>query len=63
MIACSATAENPALTLDETELEAAMWVDRDEVRAALAGDMDAAFIAPPPMAIARHLLADWAGWA
>lgn len=63
MIACAATAENPALTLDETELEAAMWVDRDEVRAALAGDMDAAFVAPPPMAIARHLLADWAGWA
>lgn len=63
MIACAATAENPALTLDETELEAAMWVSRDEVRAALAGDLDAAFIAPPPMAIARHLLADWAGWA
>lgn len=62
MIACAATATNPALTLDETELEAAMWVDRAEVRAALAGDMDAPFVAPPPLAIARHLLADWAGW-
>lgn len=61
MIACRAVAADPALTLDTTELEAAMWVDRAEVRAALAGDMDAPFIAPPPLAIARHLLEDWVG--
>ncbi|MDK2760443.1 MAG: NAD(+) diphosphatase [Sphingopyxis sp.] len=61
MIGCRAVATDPALTLDTTEIEAAMWVDKDEVRAALAGDMGAPFMAPPPLAIARHLLEDWAG--
>ena len=61
MIGCRAVAGDPALTLDTTEIEAAMWVDRAEVRAALAGDMGAPFMAPPPLAIARHLLEDWAG--
>lgn len=59
MIGCRARAEGSALTLDETEIEAAIWVDRAGVRAALAGDMDAPFLAPPPLAIARHLLEDW----
>ena len=63
MVACSATALDDTLTLDETELEAAMWVTREEVQAALAGDMDAPFVAPPPLAIARHLLAHWIGQA
>lgn len=61
MIGCRAVARDPALTLDTTEIEAAMWVDRAEVRAALAGDMGAPFMAPPSLAIARHLLEDWAG--
>lgn len=60
MIGCRAVARDPALTLDTTEIEAAMWVDRAEVRAALAGDMGAPFMAPPPLAIARYLLEDWA---
>src|SRR3546814_5272814 len=60
MIGCRAVAKDPALTLDTTEIEAAMWVDRAEVRAALAGDMGAPFMAPPSLAIARHLLEDWA---
>ena len=59
MIGCTATALDPALTLDETELEAAMWVGRADVRAALAGDMGAPFVVPPPLAIARHLLECW----
>ena len=61
MIGCRAVAAGPALTLDTTEIEAAMWVDRAEVRAALAGEMGTSFLAPPPLAIARHLLEDWAG--
>lgn len=61
MIGCRAVAKDPALTLDTTEIEAAMWVDRAGVRAALAGDMGAPFMAPPSLAIARHLLEDWAG--
>ena len=60
MIGARAVTEDPALTLDTTEIEAAMWVDRAEVRAALAGDMGAPFMAPPPLAIARYLLEDWA---
>jgi len=60
MIGCRAVANDPALTLDTTEIEAAMWVDKAEVRAALAGDMGAPFMAPPSLAIARHLLEDWA---
>ena len=61
MIGCRAVAHDPALTLDTTEIEAAMWVDRAEVLAALAGDMGAPFMAPPPLAIARYLLEDWVG--
>ena len=38
-----------------------MWVNKAEVRAALAGDMGAPFLAPPTLAIARYLLEDWAG--
>lgn len=60
MIGCMARVDDPALTLDLTELEAAMWVSRDEVRAALAGQADAPFMAPPPLAIARYLLENWA---
>ena len=60
MVGCRAVALDPALTLDTTEIEAAMWVDRGDVRAALAGGMGAPFLAPPPLAIARYLLEEWA---
>ena len=59
MIACLARAETDALRLDPTEIEAAMWVDRAGVAAALAGDADAPFLAPPPYAIAHTLLRRW----
>ncbi|MEH3100502.1 NAD(+) diphosphatase [Sphingomonas adhaesiva] len=59
MIACVATAADDTLTLDTNELEDAIWVTRDEVRAALAGE-EAPFLAPPPYAIAHTLLATWA---
>jgi NAD+ diphosphatase len=59
MIACIATADNDALTIDRNELEDAIWVTRDEVRAALAGDT-ARFRAPPAYAIAHTLLTRWA---
>lgn len=61
MIGCMAQVEDPALTLDTTELEAAMWVTRDDVVAALAGAPDAPFMAPPSLAIARFLLESWVG--
>jgi NAD+ diphosphatase len=59
MVACLATAASNAVTLDRTELEDAIWVDRAEVAAALAGEADARFLAPPPFAIANTLLRAW----
>ncbi|MDQ2892850.1 MAG: NAD(+) diphosphatase [Pseudomonadota bacterium] len=59
MMACVATADDDALSVDANELEDAIWVPRDEVRRILAGE-DGAFIAPPPYAIAHTLLTVWA---
>lgn len=59
MIACVATADAAAITLDETELEDATWVPRDVVRAVLAGG-EGPFLPPPPYAIAHTLLTVWA---
>jgi NAD+ diphosphatase len=59
MIACIATAEDDALTIDYTELEDAMWVPRAGVAAALDGQADAPFLAPPRFAIANSLLRAW----
>ncbi|WP_375426968.1 NAD(+) diphosphatase [uncultured Sphingomonas sp.] len=58
MIACVATAVDDALTLDKTEIEEAIWVDRAAVRAVLAGG-EGPFLAPPPYAIAHTLLNRW----
>lgn len=60
MIACIGTASDDAIRIDTTELEHAFWATRDEVRAALAGDPAAPFLAPPAYAIAYSLLAHWA---
>ena len=43
---------------DQTELEAVVWLTRDEARAVLAGT-HAEVLAPPPIAIARTLLQAW----
>jgi NAD+ diphosphatase len=59
MIACIGAAEDDALKLDPNELEAAMWVTRGDVRRSLEGDPNAAFLAPPPYAIAHTLLSAW----
>ena len=59
MIACIADAASDALTLDANELEDAFWADRAGVIAALAGDADAPFVAPPHFAIAHTLLTHW----
>ena len=60
MMACVADAEDDSLTLDANELEDAIWVSRDEVRAVLAGEATTPFLAPPPYAIAHTLLTAWA---
>lgn len=61
MIACMAQADDDRLTIDYTELEDAFWVDAAGVRAALNGDPDAPFVAPPAMAVARTLFLHWIG--
>jgi NAD+ diphosphatase len=60
MIACIAEAKNDDITLDTNELEAAMWITKAEARAALAGEEQRLFNAPPPFAIAHSLLKHWA---
>ena len=59
MIACIAEANGDAITLDTNELEDAMWVTKDEARAAFADAPDKRFGAPPPFAIAHTLLRRW----
>jgi NAD+ diphosphatase len=61
MIACVATASNDDIRIDPNELEDAIWVSRDGVRAALAGDDAAPFVPPPRYAIAHTLLTAWLG--
>lgn len=59
MMACTSETDDPALTLDEEEIEEAAWFSLGEVKAAMNGDADAPFIAPPPFAIAYNLLKNW----
>lgn len=57
MIGAFAEALTEDLTLDLEEIAEARWVTKAQVRAALAGTGD--WNAPPPLAIAHTLLAEW----
>lgn len=59
MIACIAQATDDALTIDTNELEHAMWVDADALRAVMEGRAAAPFSMPPARAVAHHLFAHW----
>ena len=61
MIGATAEATGDALTIDHAELDDARWFSRAEVAAAIAGEAGAAFLTPPPYAIARTLLDEWLG--
>ena len=56
MIGAFVEAKTGKLKIDEVELEAARWVTKDECRLLLAGKHPARFFAPPPLAIAHHLI-------
>lgn len=56
MIGCFVEAKSDRLKIDEVELEAARWVTKDECRLLLSGRHPARFFAPPPLAIAHHLI-------
>ena len=63
MIGCHCYTDDPTLVVDTNELEEARWFTRAEVVEAMAalaeGREDGAFIAPPPFAVAHHLLKWW----
>ena len=59
MIACIAEATSTDIVMDTNELEDAMWITKDDARAALADAPDKKFGAPPPFAIANTLLRCW----
>ena len=61
MIACTARTVSDELILDTNELDDAIWVDREGVKAALEDEPGAPFLAPPHFAIAHTLLRHWAG--
>jgi len=58
MIGCTATVTSKKLTLDETEIDEARWVTRDEATNALSGG-SSDFMVPPPIAIAHDLIKHW----
>jgi len=57
MVGAFAEATGFDLTIDHDEIEEAVWVTKDEVRAALDGA--ASWLAPPPIALAHTLLRTW----
>lgn len=58
MIGCIARVTSKVLTLDDTEIDEALWITRDEARNALAGGSPD-FMVPPPIAIAHDLIKHW----
>ncbi len=56
MLACFGEAEDDTLTIDRKELEDARWFSRDETKAILEERHRDGITAPPPVAIAYHLL-------
>ena len=59
MLACIAPVADARITIDTAELEDAKWVTRAEVRAGLDQSEGAAFLPPPPYAIANSLFEAW----
>lgn len=59
MIGAHAMAQGESLIIDTKELDDARWFRRDEVIAALDGELTAPFLPPPRSAIARTLLEHW----
>lgn len=59
MIGCHSHADDDKLTIDATEMAEVRWFAREDVAVALAGSDEASFTAPPPHAIAHHLIHWW----
>lgn len=61
MLGCYAKALNRDFAIDRNEIEEARWLTKDEVRTRLAGGIEDDMKLPVTIAIAHHLLKDWAG--
>ncbi|MEM9939538.1 MAG: NAD(+) diphosphatase [Pseudomonadota bacterium] len=59
MVGIILEAETTEISVEQDELEAARWITRSEARQVLAGTHPDIY-APPPMAVAHHLLKTWA---
>jgi NAD+ diphosphatase len=59
MIGCIGEAETDEIVIDRTELEDARWFTKDDIRRMLDGKHEE-FAAPSPIAIAHHLVREWA---
>jgi NAD+ diphosphatase len=60
MIGCVGEALTEEIVMDREELEDARWFSRDEVRLMLERRHPEGLITPPPVAIAHHLIRQWA---
>jgi NAD+ diphosphatase len=60
MIGCYAAALSRDFRLDGREIADARWMSKDDVRARLLGKIDDGINLPAPIAIAHHLIRDWA---
>ena len=60
MLGCYAQALSRDFRIDKHEIEDARWLSKDEVRARLAGKIEDDMKLPVTIAIAHHLLKDWA---
>jgi NAD+ diphosphatase len=59
MIGCHAQALSHDITVDRDELEDARWFSRDEAAALLTRTHPQGLTAPPPIAIAHHIIRAW----
>ena len=59
MVGIILEAQTTEVSVEQDELEAARWITRDEARQVLAGTHPEIY-APPPMAVAHHILRVWA---
>ncbi len=59
MIGCHAMALTEQIVIDKNEIEEARWFDRDELKLMLARKHPQALTAPPPIAIAHHIIRDF----
>ena len=60
MIGCYAEAEGRDITIDPNEIAEAFWLEKDRARRLLAADTTDTIRMPPPVAIAHHLIRNWA---